>query len=152
VLLILLPFFDRRLERRPLHRPVAMVGLVLTVIAMGVLTWKGATAKEASAGAEAVDKWIKDNNLPEEARKGAELFATSGCMNCHTYDGDGASNLGAPDLTDIGAQSGKDAAYFHRYISDPSQFGNNVMPKFASLGDENLQAIATFLAASKAGG
>jgi quinol---cytochrome c reductase cytochrome c subunit, bacillus type len=152
ILLLVLPFFDRRLERRPLHRPVAMVGLVLTVIAMGVLTWKGATAKEASAGAEVVDKWIADNNLPEEARKGAELFATSGCMNCHTYDGDGASNLGAPDLTDIGAQSGKDAAYFHRYISDPSQFGNNVMPKFASLGDENLQAIATFLAASKGGG
>ena len=39
-------------------------GVVLTVIAMGVLTYKGATAKEAgAAGAEEVDEWIADNNL-----------------------------------------------------------------------------------------
>jgi menaquinol-cytochrome c reductase cytochrome b/c subunit len=152
VLLLVLPFLDRRQERRPLHRPVAMVGLILTVITMGVLTWKGATAKEVGVNADVVDKWIADNNLPESVRPGAELFATSGCLNCHTYDGDGASNLGAPDLTDIGAQSGKDVPYFERYVADPSAFGNNVMPKFASLGEENLHQIAEFLAASKGGG
>jgi menaquinol-cytochrome c reductase cytochrome b/c subunit len=153
ILLIVLPFLDRGMERRPLHRPVAMVAFVLTVIAMGVLTYKGATAKEAgAAGAEQVDKWMVDNNLPEEVRPGAELFATSGCLNCHTYDGDGASNLGAPDLTDIGAQPGKDVPYLERYIADPSTFGNNVMPKFASLGEENVRAMAEFLAASKGGG
>ena len=151
--LFALPFLDRRMERRPLHRPVAMVGLLLTIVAMGVLTYKGATAEEAgAAGAEAVDAWIADNNLPEDVREGAELFATSGCLNCHTYSGSGASNLGAPDLTDIGAQQGKDVAYLHRYIADPSEFGNTVMPKFESLGEENLTAISEFLAASKGGG
>src|SRR5499425_3728417 len=47
ILLIGLPFYDRRRERRPSRRPVAMVAAVLTIISMGVLTWKGATAKEA---------------------------------------------------------------------------------------------------------
>ena len=47
ILLIGLPFYDRRRERRPLHRPVAMVAAVLTILSMAVLTWKGATAKEA---------------------------------------------------------------------------------------------------------
>ncbi len=47
ILLIGLPFYDRRRERRPMHRPVAMVAAVLTVLSMAVLTWKGATAKEA---------------------------------------------------------------------------------------------------------
>ena len=47
VLLIGLPFYDRRRERRPTHRPVAMVAAVLTILSMAVLTWKGATAKEA---------------------------------------------------------------------------------------------------------
>ena len=45
VLLIGLPFYDRRRERRPSRRPVAMVAAVLTVLSMGVLTYKGATAR-----------------------------------------------------------------------------------------------------------
>ena len=44
ILLIGLPFYDRRRERRPSRRPVAMVAAVLTVISMAVLTYKGATA------------------------------------------------------------------------------------------------------------
>ncbi len=47
ILLIGLPFYDRRRERRPSRRPVAMVAAILTVISMGVLTYKGATASEA---------------------------------------------------------------------------------------------------------
>src|ERR687897_2886435 len=42
-----LPFLDRRMERHPLRRPVAMVVLILTAISMGVLTYKGATAEQA---------------------------------------------------------------------------------------------------------
>ena len=153
VLLLALPFLDRRRERRLSRRPVAVVAFLLTVAAMGILTYKGATAEEAgAAGAEVVDQWIEDYNLPEDVREGAELFSQSGCLNCHVYGGQGASNLGAPELTEIGAQEGKDAAYFARYISDPSEFGNNVMPKFESLGEERVQAIAEFLAASKGGG
>jgi menaquinol-cytochrome c reductase cytochrome b/c subunit len=151
VILIALPFIDRRQERRLSRRPVAVVVFLLTVAAMGILTYKGATAKEASGDTGLAGKWIEDNNLPEEVRPGAELFAVSGCLNCHTYDGDGASNLGAPDLTDIGSQQGKDAAYLTRYISDPSEFGNTVMPKFESLGEERVRQIADFLAASKGG-
>src|SRR6201986_4188359 len=43
VLLLGLPFLDRRLERRPSARPVAMVAAVLVIISMATLTWKGAT-------------------------------------------------------------------------------------------------------------
>src|SRR5213592_4495773 len=49
ILLLGLPFFDLRRERRPLRRPVALVAAILVVISMGVLTYKGATAKEALA-------------------------------------------------------------------------------------------------------
>src|SRR5712691_3666884 len=47
IILLALPFIDVRAERRPLRRPVAMVAAILVVISMGVLTYKGATAKEA---------------------------------------------------------------------------------------------------------
>src|SRR5712664_919767 len=49
ILLIALPFYDVRRERRPSRRPVAIVGLVLTIFSMAILTWKGATASEALA-------------------------------------------------------------------------------------------------------
>jgi quinol---cytochrome c reductase cytochrome c subunit, bacillus type len=152
ILLFVLPFVDVRRERRILRRPVALVAGILTVISMGVLTYKGATAEEA-LGSETVGlvpEWAEVQGFEgnEEATMGARLFAQSGCMNCHTYLGEGSTNLGAPDLSDIGA-SGRDAAYFARYVGNPAEFGNTVMPPFATLGEENLAAIGTFLEASK---
>jgi cbb3-type cytochrome oxidase cytochrome c subunit len=75
------------------------------------------------------------------------VFARSGCTACHTYLGSGSSNLGAPDLSAIGR--GQNAAFFKQYVADPSKFGNNVMPKFASLGDKLLTQLSVFLEASK---
>jgi menaquinol-cytochrome c reductase cytochrome b/c subunit len=151
ILLLAVPFLDRRSERRLSRRPVAVVAFVLTVISMGVLTWEGATAKESLGGVaeEVLDDWQRRNNLPEAALAGANVFGTVGCQQCHTYLGFGSANVGAPDLSDIGAQEGKDAAYFARYVADPTQFGNSVMPRYEGLGEENLQAIGRFLEASK---
>jgi menaquinol-cytochrome c reductase cytochrome b/c subunit len=152
MLLFALPFLDVRRERRLLRRPVAATALLLTAASMGVLTYKGATAEEATAANQAtLDAVTKSNNLPETVQTGLKLFFQSGCTSCHTYAGEGSSNAGAPDLTDVGAQEGKDAAYFKRYVTNPRAFGNNVMPVFAGLGDQNLQNIADFLEASKGG-
>src|SRR5882762_1374578 len=81
VIAIAFPFLDRRRERHPLRRPVAMVAMALTAISMGVLTYKGATAKEslASEVIASVPQWIKDEHLPQNAVPGAKLFASSGC-------------------------------------------------------------------------
>ena len=46
MLLFALPFIDRSTERRLSRRPVAIVAAILTAVAMGVLTWKGATTAE----------------------------------------------------------------------------------------------------------
>ena len=151
ILLIGLPFYDRRRERRPLHRPVAMVAAVLTMISMAVLTWKGATAKEA-LGSELVllvPEWADEQGFANNAAAvdGAKLFAQSGCLNCHTYLGQGNANLGAPDLSAIGATN--DATYFVQYLTNPAAFGNNVMGSYSYLGEENLAALGEFLASSK---
>ena len=150
VLLMGLPFYDRRRERRPSRRPVAMVAAVLTIISMAVLTYKGATATEA-LGSELVvlvPEWAEEQGFADDpqAVQGAELFAKTGCLQCHTYMGQGAGNLGAPDLTEIGQTN--DAAYFVQYLSNPAQFGNTVMGSYAYLGQENLDALGAFLAAS----
>ena len=44
ILLFLLPFYDRGPERRPERRPIATTAGILTIIAMGYLTYLGAAA------------------------------------------------------------------------------------------------------------
>ncbi|MFZ0341513.1 MAG: hypothetical protein WAL31_04190 [Gaiellaceae bacterium] len=151
VLLIMLPFLDRRRVRRPSQRPVAMVAAVLTIVSMGVLTWKGATAQEALASEvkQNIPRWIKEERLPKSAIPGVNLFATAGCTACHTYDGAGGSNLGAPDLTDIGTRN-LGIQFQISHLTCPSCVNpGSPMPPFKSLGPERLKQLAIFLEASK---
>jgi menaquinol-cytochrome c reductase cytochrome b/c subunit len=153
ILLFALPFIDRRSERRLLRRPVAIVAVVLTAVSMGVLTYKGATVRE-SFGEDVlaqVPVWIEENNLPEEVRPGAELVAGLGCLQCHTYLGEGSANFGAPELSAIGAEEGKNVDHFQRYVANPAEFGNTIMQPYADQGEQRLRQIAEFLAASKGG-
>jgi hypothetical protein len=151
MLLIGLPFLDRRRERRLSARPVAMVAAVLTILSMGVLTWKGATAKEALASEVILDvpHWVSVEHLPSSALPGARLFATAGCTACHTYAGSGGSNLGAPDLTDIGSRN-LGITFQIKHLQCPSCVNpGSPMPKFASLGNVRLHQLAVFLESSK---
>ena len=153
ILLLALPFIDRRRERRLVRRPVAVVGALLVVASMGILTYRGATAEEslASENVELVAEWTEVQGLSEEGTEGATLFAEIGCMTCHTYLGAGSSNVGAPDLSEIG-NSGRTPEEFAAYIANPSEFGNNVMPQYASQGDEVLNLLGVFLSESKGEG
>ena len=157
ILLVVLPFIDLRRERRLLRRPVAIVTTILVVLAMGVLTWKGATAEEAlgSELVEAVPEWAERQGFADNdvAVQGAQLFAETGCAQCHVYLGVGSSNLGAPELSAIG-QGDRGVDYFRNYVANPSEFGNPVMPRYGeefggALDDDQLTAVATFLDASK---
>jgi mono/diheme cytochrome c family protein len=156
ILLLALPFLDLRSERRILRRPVALVAAALVVLSMGVLTYKGATAKEALASEvlQAVPTWAQKQGFANNAKAvaGARLFAQSGCTSCHTYLGTGSSNLGAPDLSSIGS-GGQGAQFFSDYVSNPRKYNNAVMPVFGNLGsDENIRNIGIFLDASRGGG
>jgi menaquinol-cytochrome c reductase cytochrome b/c subunit len=148
-----LPFLDTRRERRLLRRPVALIAAILVVLSMGVLTYKGATAKEALASEvkQAVPSWAKKEGFAtsKEAVAGANLFATSGCTACHTYLATGSSNLGAPDLTSEGAKH-KGVQFQVDHLKCPSCVNpGSPMPSFKSFPESDLRKIATFLEASK---
>ena len=153
VILLVLPFVDTRLERRLSRRPVAIVAAALTVISMGVLTYKGATAQEAIAAEvkAAIPSWAQKEGFVgnKVALAGANLFAESACTSCHTYLGTGSTNLGAPDLTAEGAK-GRGIQFQIDHLKCPSCVNpGSPMPPFAALGEANLRKIATFLEASK---
>jgi cytochrome c553 len=153
IILLAVPFIDVRPERRLLRRPVAVVASILVVISMGVLTYKGATAKEA-LGSEIVGhvpSWAAKQGFTgnKQAIAGAKIFAVAGCLNCHTYLGDGGSNLGAPDLSAEGAKN-KGIAFQIAHLKCPACVNSgSPMPGFAGLGDARLKQIAAFLEASK---
>jgi menaquinol-cytochrome c reductase cytochrome b/c subunit len=151
VLLLALPFMDLRSERRLSRRPVAIVAAILVVLSMGVLSYKGATAKEA-LGSELkaeVPHWVAREQLPANAKAGALLFAESGCLNCHTYLGTGSSNLGAPELTEEG-KKGKGVDFQVRHLKCPSCVNpGSPMPSFADFSEKQLNDLAVFLEASK---
>ena len=153
ILLLALPFLDVRRERRLGRRPVAMVAAALTVLAMADLTYKGATAQEAIASEvkAAIPSWAKKQGFKnnKEALAGANLFAESGCTNCHTYLGTGSSNLGAPDLSAEGSKQ-KGIKFQIDHLKCPSCVNaGSPMPAFADLGENDLRKLATFLEASK---
>src|SRR5919205_4274741 len=153
LLLLAIPFIDLRRERRILRRPVALVAAVLTALSMGVLTYKGATARE-SLPSEVLGEaktWPKREGYQNnpQAIAGSKIFAVSGCTTCHTYLGVGSSNLGAPDLTAEGSKH-KGVPFQIAHLRCPSCVNKgSPMPVFASLGNENLRKLATFLEASK---
>jgi hypothetical protein len=153
VLLLAMPFIDLRPERRLSRRPVAIVASILVVLSMGVLTYKGATAKEA-LGSELrahVPTWAKKQGFQNNpaAIAGAQLFAVSGCLNCHVYLGDGGQNLGAPELTAEGAKN-KGIAFQIAHLQCPAcKNAGSPMPSFSGLGVARLKLLATFLEASK---
>src|ERR671922_195960 len=153
IILLALPFVDLRTERRLGRRPVAVVAAALVVLSMGVLTYKGAVAKEAIAAEveAAIPSWAAKQGFAgnQQALAGARLFAESACTNCHTYLGTGSSNLGAPDLTAEGAK-GKGIKFQIDHLKCPSCVNpGSPMPSFQDLGAANLQKLATFLEASK---
>ena len=152
ILLLMVPFYDRRRERRLGRRPVAVIAAALVIASMGMLTYKVATAKESlpAENIKLVPQWITKEHLPPGgARDGARLFAEVGCMNCHTYLGAGSSNLGAPDLTAIGT-NGKTVQFYIEHTRCPqcTTPGSQMQP-FPNLTKTQLRDLALFLVNSK---
>ena len=144
ILLIMVPFLDRRRERRIARRPVAVVAALLVIASMGVLTYKGATAEEASGEADQLaEEWTAAQGLSEPASQGALLFAQSGCLSCHTYEGTGGT-IG-PELTEEGTR-GRGKQWQIDHLKDPqSKTPGSSMPAFTDFTDEQYDQLATFL-------
>ena len=151
ILLIMVPFLDRRRERRLVRRPVAVVAALLVIASMGVLTYKGATAKEslASENVAAVPQWVQQQGLSAQAEEGAKIFAQAGCLGCHTYLGSGTPNLGAPDLSAEGAKN-RGIQFQIDHLKCPSCVNpGSPMPPFTNFSNEQYQQLAAFLEESK---
>ena len=81
---------------RPFSAPAGPVTLVPSLPAPPPLV---------TAPARAVARWAKAARLPKKAKRGAAVFAKTGCLSCHTYLGNGKRRRGAPDLSRAGSKA-----------------------------------------------
>lgn len=133
-LLFLLPFLDRRPERRPFSRPIVIgAGGLLLVVVFTFLT----VSLRAVASIPVVD--------PSVAR-GKQLYQSLGCAACHRIHGEGEAV--GPDLSYEGSQH--DAAWFIRRLKEPeSVVPGSLMPAYASLTESELRDLTDYLLSLK---
>jgi menaquinol-cytochrome c reductase cytochrome b/c subunit len=134
ILLFLLPFYDRNPERRPERRPVATTAGILTIIAMGYLTFLGASAGPPQEISIKVPANVTQQGAKAVAtfEAGQQVVAQSGCGACHKFGENGNAGPG-PELTKIGARL-PSQAIARTLVNPPSP-----MPSFKGLQQSNPQ-------------
>ena len=139
LLILLLAAVPRREPRAAAAAAAGRDGRgVLTIASMGVLTYKGATAKEALAPrtSSLVPTWAEEQGFAdnEEAVEGAEIFAQVGLHELphvpRRRNDEPRRARPVRHRQDLEPRR----AGFADYVADPSKFGNTVMPKFEDLG------------------
>ena len=112
----------------------------------------------------AFQRWVRGqqqaaNGPPAQA--GKAVFASNGCGSCHTLQAAGATGTVGPDLDKLptyAEQAGQPLDDFVREsIVDPNAyveqgFPSNVMPPFANLPEDQLDALVEFLVEASKGG
>ncbi len=141
ILLFLLPFYDRNPERRPERRPIATTAGILTIAAMGYLTYLGASAAPPTEINIAVPKNVTAQGPAAVAtfKAGEQVVAQSGCAACHKFGEAGNAGPG-PDLTKIGARL--PGAAIQRTLINPTA----PMPSFAGLQQGSPQQFNDMVA------
>ena len=134
---LLLPFLDRGRERHPRRRPVATLAGVLTVVAVGVLTFQGATAPVAST--EAAD--LVSSTLTPVQKAGLHTYQLEGCASCHLIGGSGGT--AGPDLTHVAGRLG--SADIQHQILQP----RDRMPPYTDISPADMAPLLDFLSTLK---
>jgi hypothetical protein len=133
ILLFIVPFIDRGPERRPERRPIATTFGIFVIVAMGYLTYIGASAGSPNN---------IDMKVPKQYEAGKLVVAQSGCLACHKIGENGNDGPG-PHLTDIGDKLPK--AALRRTLDNPTA----PMPSFRGLPEEKKAALVDFLSQLK---
>ncbi len=141
--LVLLPVFDRGPKRGASRRPYATGFVVLSVIAILVLSsmrrespWTAWPVEEAPPVPAGV-------TLSEEAERGRLLFTAYGCNSCHAVGGHGRQV--AVDITEITRRMSH--AELEAYIRQPPP--GIAMPAYDDIPDADLDRLVDYVLAAQ---
>jgi menaquinol-cytochrome c reductase cytochrome b/c subunit len=149
ILLFLLPFYDRGPERRPERRPIATLAGLFVIVAMGYLTYIGASAGPPTQIDMPTPARITAQGGATLAQfeKGKLVVGQSGCLACHKIGENGNDGPG-PNLTDVASRLPSQA--IARTLINPTA----PMPSFAGLqrtAPDKFNALVAFLGQLRGG-
>jgi ubiquinol-cytochrome c reductase cytochrome b subunit len=145
VVLLLLPFFDRRSRRSLTHRPIALGAMIFALAGTGLLLGAAMRAPEPLQPPEVA------HPLSSVERAGRALFKQQQCGTCHEVAGQGGGI--APDLTYIGTRHS--SGWLHSFIENPTTFHpGTAMPAFGPpmLSHQEIEEIAQYLSSLRGPG
>src|SRR5215472_1457883 len=143
--LFLVPFVSNRGERAPSRRPVAVLAVIVIGVTLAVLTYQGATSSwspqmTAWSGAPVPEGLVR-NSAPLRLR-GAAVFQSKNCRNCHALEGTGGRR--GPDLTTVGTRL-TDGQLIDQ-ISNGTPGGGNMPAYGKQISPAEMTALVEFLA------
>lgn len=132
IVLILLPFVDKKPERSPFKRPLAVL---TTLLVLGAMVGLSAAAEAGYKKLVVLDQG--------SVLTGKALFEQSGCLGCHTVMGKGG-NIG-PDLSEEGLVGHSEHWLEVQFVDSSKHFPDSPMPKFSYLKPEQLHELAQYV-------
>jgi len=116
----------------------ALVSLLLIPLAIGCKKESPPPPGDASAGVSA-----------DLIVSGKAVFDRNGCAQCHAIGGVGGRS--APDLSKVGAATGRTAEWLVAHIRNPKSHNPmSRMPSFeGKINDQDLLALGSYLASLK---
>ncbi|OGD21897.1 MAG: hypothetical protein A2W03_10955 [Candidatus Aminicenantes bacterium RBG_16_63_16] len=152
LLLLLVPFLDRRPERNPARRPVAMGALFAVAASVIVLSLIGSASRPGVSRSGPPAAGPAHEPAPAAAPfrdEGAALFRSLGCLACHMLEGQGGKV--GPDLSDEASRN-RSPEWLAEQIRNPKSHNPaSVMPPFSGLTDAQIQSLVDYLMGLKAG-
>jgi ubiquinol-cytochrome c reductase cytochrome b subunit len=143
LLLVLLPFLDRRQERHPARRPMVMAGGLIVVAGMLALTAAGYSSKPKGLQTAAVRPVTSVASLSPSARQGAALVRSLGCTGCHRIHGSGGTM--GPDLSNEVLRN-RSRDWLVTQIQAPQKNDpNGMMPPFSTLSTDQVNDLIDYL-------
>ena len=168
-LLVFVPFVDRRLERRPWRRPIA-VGVFLAIlaafVAMGLMSVRDdqrdpSIAKQVAKQREATEEFMRKPFEPEGAatslsapvvtvrdpvvEAGKKIYGSESCDACHGENGVGTA--AGPKLT--GAIAQKPAEELSNLLRHPTAKMIEGEMKSIDVSDQDLKALVAYIKSLK---
>jgi ubiquinol-cytochrome c reductase cytochrome b subunit len=145
VVLLLLPFFDRRSIRSLTKRPLALLALGMTAGIAALLF--GSSIRSAPSGPMVPEV---GRPLSHIERAGRTLYVQRQCGGCHEIKGQtvakNADAPEAPELTEVGLKHS--TAWIHSFLEDPTRFHPaSKMPAFGppTLSHQEIEEVSQYL-------